>query len=543
MQHMQQASQAAYYAQMASNNHQVIGQQQGQYLYGAQIVDNREQYVYKDMMQQKVVEQEQSKEGDSIGCAIDVNQVEDVVFNGHTSDVADSSVDEEQAVVLKQGTAEHAAPNNTHAHRHAYYHNDMSGIVAQQANSQAESVSEKEELITQQGTIDSTIQNQCAQQLNGSLHTDAILKVDDDLALSQKQHGNTVQGEEVTCNTQQDGTIDDLKQALYNGQADDNQNCGDFTLSLQSQDASTPIPKDINSTHDLQRPDTEIIHDDNANLEDAGISNTADLEEAGINSAVSLPTQEQQEQQCGSAAPMEEQQYSPKISNRQNEIDLQNEEQNDFSATPRIDELRPEIPTLPELPFGGVKALSQKFNKDTGKQSPGGKNKIGMLRNTPHSITRRSSYAHREGSRELRTSSSFGTVQPLQSYGSASLSHRREKSYHDDESDTTSQISTESSRISRLTQRWEEGAPVKDDEEETESKPRDGSKSSITALMAKFKSSEIKQTKQDVAESSNSVKGALKMFQGSNPKPQKRITARTDSKIGQILAKFQGESK
>eukprot|EP01023_Acetabularia_acetabulum_P015904 TRINITY_DN1781_c0_g1_i4.p1 TRINITY_DN1781_c0_g1~~TRINITY_DN1781_c0_g1_i4.p1 ORF type:complete len:665 (-),score=117.06 TRINITY_DN1781_c0_g1_i4:630-2624(-) len=210
-------------------------------------------------------------------------------------------------------------------------------------------------------------------------------------------------------------------------------------------------------------------------------------------------------------------------------------EESNYNATPRIDELRPEVPEC------NVKLLTQKFNQDL--KSPAVKNKLAMLR-TNSSITRRPSYAHRDSNnRELRTTQSFGLPQPP----SQSLSsHNRTKSHDEDVSDTTSQMSTESSRISRLRQGWEEGAPKKEGEDEGESRSTSGksNKASIAKLMEKFKSKGSSkpqtQEEQEVEDSTKGVKKmALKVFQSQAAKPQRKTSVKSESIIGQMMARYE----
>eukprot|EP01025_Chloroclados_australasicus_P026075 TRINITY_DN2591_c0_g1_i1.p1 TRINITY_DN2591_c0_g1~~TRINITY_DN2591_c0_g1_i1.p1 ORF type:complete len:879 (-),score=129.38 TRINITY_DN2591_c0_g1_i1:2494-5130(-) len=199
-----------------------------------------------------------------------------------------------------------------------------------------------------------------------------------------------------------------------------------------------------------------------------------------------------------------------------------------FSAPEPINELRQEL--QPEIPDRvKVKAMAQKFIKESDKD------KEGMLRRYHHSITKRSSYVSRESSGNTFNKQSSVASQlsssTLRSQGS--ISSQKYRKEIDEESDTASQMSAEStvsSRIMRLRQGWESGAPpVKDQGDEQESQPKNGvnnnsnsKKANFQSLMNNFNGQPAKPPKEE--KEKGGVKSAMKMFQDAQPKskPQQK---------------------
>eukprot|EP01025_Chloroclados_australasicus_P069170 TRINITY_DN970_c0_g1_i5.p1 TRINITY_DN970_c0_g1~~TRINITY_DN970_c0_g1_i5.p1 ORF type:complete len:697 (-),score=71.74 TRINITY_DN970_c0_g1_i5:669-2759(-) len=299
-------------------------------------------------------------------------------------------------------------------------------------------------------------------------------------------------------------------------QIDQCQQSGDNLLKSTYQQETRQSPQSQQIIQQEQQRKTEISTE---------VANVEELAEQA------QPEQRNQEQKPSVHESVE--QHSTGISN-----DLK------YSATPRIDELREDVPEI------NVKLLKQKFDKDKGygMKSPAVKKQVPTLRSN-QSFGRRGSYTSKDVSKELRPTQSFAHPTAFQSYSSRSLSSHVRNRSHDDESDTTSQMSTESSRILRLRQGWEEGAPIKDDEDEGESKPSDStsSKSNISSLLEKFKQQGAQKasSKDNGDESTKGVKQmAMKMFQSNSlSKTTRKSSIKADSKIGQMMARFQNDSK
>eukprot|EP01024_Parvocaulis_polyphysoides_P061169 TRINITY_DN674_c0_g2_i1.p1 TRINITY_DN674_c0_g2~~TRINITY_DN674_c0_g2_i1.p1 ORF type:complete len:711 (-),score=124.31 TRINITY_DN674_c0_g2_i1:213-2345(-) len=561
--HMQQQQQY-YTSNEPAQTNQHLQQSPPGDIQGNEQFTNEPHFVQQvgEQFKQEEIDREYVKDKDSAG-GVDSNMVTDVVVDAQTTYMADSSADEEQVEYedeevddldgrgqeeeeeeeesIQQGgdgqvtdpivkmwlqhvnddnqidslksTHQHGASPHNNSNRIAMHQtnqlNNTQDLYEAQNSTQIDAKQVQDDVVKQrQLGKEKTIPKIAIQNVPG---VDSSCQVDDATTSTYTHKSDRkVISKQVTIGTQTD--------------PDEIQGQDSPKDSLEGERAQAPELKQSRPIEKQGNQHRSASHQQSRNIKNIPAEDVAQ-------EAANVEEMEQQENNRGNQLNNEERKYAQQQKTYQ-EVDDAN-----YNATPRIDELRPEVPEF------NVRLLTQKFNKDL--KSPVNKNKVSMLRTNHSSSTRRSSYAHREGnSRDLRTTqSSFALPQPLQSLSG----HARNRSHDDDISDTTSQMSTESSRISRLRQGWEEGAPKRDDEEdEGESKPNNANKTSISSLMEKFKQkgsiskSLKKEEEKEIEDSTKGVKQmALKMLKSSAPKPQRKSSVNSESIIGQMMARYE----